>query len=85
MPFVSQVISFYFPIIYFYPAVEMVVGFRLQHGYAVIDLKILCPLKIEDICLIKFLSLLLQVLLIIYMTLFLLNFYFYVNTLVIVV
>ncbi|CAJ1951771.1 unnamed protein product [Sphenostylis stenocarpa] len=31
-----------------------------DHGYAVIDLQILCPLKIEDICLMKFLSLVLQ-------------------------
>ncbi|XP_027358151.1 uncharacterized protein LOC113867208 isoform X2 [Abrus precatorius] len=29
-------------------------------GYAVIDLQVLCPLKIEDICLMKFLSLVLQ-------------------------
>jgi len=33
----------------------------LQHGYAVIDLQILCPSEIEDICLMKFLSLVLQV------------------------
>lgn len=32
----------------------------MDHGYAVIDLQILCPLKIEDICLMKFLSLVLQ-------------------------
>ncbi|XP_061366426.1 uncharacterized protein LOC133309648 [Gastrolobium bilobum] len=32
----------------------------MDHGYAVIDLQILCPLKIEDICLMKFLSLILQ-------------------------
>ncbi|KAG4992074.1 hypothetical protein JHK87_025531 [Glycine soja] len=31
-----------------------------DHGYAVIDLQILCPLKVEDICLMKFLSLVLQ-------------------------
>ncbi|CAL5186475.1 unnamed protein product [Lathyrus oleraceus] len=31
-----------------------------DHGYATIDLQILCPLKIEDICLMKFLSLVLQ-------------------------
>ncbi|WVZ15626.1 hypothetical protein V8G54_013192 [Vigna mungo] len=31
-----------------------------MHGYAVIDLQILCSLKIEDICLMKFLSLVLQ-------------------------
>ncbi|KAK7379999.1 hypothetical protein VNO78_32319 [Psophocarpus tetragonolobus] len=31
-----------------------------DHGYAVIDLQILHPLKIEDICLMKFLSLVLQ-------------------------
>ncbi|XP_058763257.1 uncharacterized protein LOC131636662 isoform X1 [Vicia villosa] len=30
------------------------------HGYAAIDLQILCPSKIEDICLMKFLSLVLQ-------------------------
>ncbi|KAK7314467.1 hypothetical protein VNO77_32992 [Canavalia gladiata] len=32
----------------------------MEHGYAVIDLQILCPLKIEDICLMKFLSSVLQ-------------------------
>ncbi|CAL0317387.1 unnamed protein product [Lupinus luteus] len=32
----------------------------MDHGYAVIDLQLLCPLKIEDICLSKFLSLVLQ-------------------------
>ncbi|BAU02872.1 hypothetical protein VIGAN_11246700 [Vigna angularis var. angularis] len=31
-----------------------------DHGYAVIDLQILCSMKIEDICLMKFLSLVLQ-------------------------
>ncbi|CAK8534027.1 unnamed protein product [Lathyrus sativus] len=31
-----------------------------DHGYALIDLQILCPSKIEDICLMKFLSLVLQ-------------------------
>ncbi|KAL2625879.1 hypothetical protein AAZV13_07G077300 [Glycine max] len=31
-----------------------------DHGYVVIDLQILCPLKVEDICLMKFLSLILQ-------------------------
>ncbi|XP_020217702.1 uncharacterized protein LOC109801118 isoform X2 [Cajanus cajan] len=31
-----------------------------DHGYAVIDLQILCPSKIEDICLMKFLSMVLQ-------------------------
>ncbi|KAK7364035.1 hypothetical protein VNO80_12367 [Phaseolus coccineus] len=31
-----------------------------DHGYAVIHLQTLCPLKIEDICLMKFLSLVLQ-------------------------
>ncbi|KAL5079708.1 hypothetical protein RYX36_008129 [Vicia faba] len=31
-----------------------------DHGYAAIDLQILCPSKIEDICLMKFLSLVLQ-------------------------
>ncbi|XP_045789952.1 uncharacterized protein LOC123884783 isoform X1 [Trifolium pratense] len=31
-----------------------------DHGYAVIDLQILCDLKIEDICLMKFLSVVLQ-------------------------
>ncbi|KAK2397761.1 Adenine nucleotide alpha hydrolase superfamily protein [Trifolium repens] len=31
-----------------------------HHGYAVIDLQILCPLKIEDICMMKFLSSVLQ-------------------------
>ncbi|KAJ1377454.1 tRN, partial [Sesbania bispinosa] len=31
-----------------------------DNGYAIIDLKILCPSKMEDICLMKFLSLVLQ-------------------------
>jgi hypothetical protein len=43
---------------------------HLQHGYAVIDLQILGPLKIEDICMMKFLSLVLQVLLILHMNIF---------------
>ena len=36
--------------------------FCLKEGYAVIDLEILNPSKVEDICLSKFLSLVLQVL-----------------------
>jgi len=53
-------------------------GLFLQHGYAVIDLQILCPLKIADICLMKFLSLVLQVLLILHMIILFLNLIFYI-------
>jgi hypothetical protein len=52
---------------------------HLQHGYAVIDLQILGPLKIEDICMMKFLSSVLQVLLILHMNV-LFTLYLYVHT-----
>ena len=65
--------------------VGIVAWFILQHGYAVIDLQILCPLKIEDICLMKFLSLVLQVLLILHMIILFLNLIFLYITLVIAV
>ncbi|RDX69264.1 tilS, partial [Mucuna pruriens] len=54
--FVALVILIYFPGTYYYPVCW---DFGL-HGYAVIDLQILCPLEIDDICLMKFLSLVLQ-------------------------
>lgn len=42
----------------------------LQHGYAIVDLEKLNPSDVEDLCLSKFLALILQVTLIIYLLIF---------------